>query len=232
MVRQFKYLLALAPLFLNACNDSNNSSGPSGPYANVQFVHASPDAPEVSVLVDGQVLINELDYAEGTGEISLSPGSHTIEVDALNPSGPTAVIGPVAVNLTQNNDYVIVAEGPAASVAPVTFPHPLSQVAATNTRVQVLHAAPAAGSVAVYVTAPGADLSTSTPLGGGPLAYQAGVGPTDIPAGTYEIRITPANATVTAVTATKTTTVFGESVVFSTTVTPAAPATGASRMVS
>ena len=195
MIRHARYLLALAPLLITACNDSSGSGGPSGPYPNVQFVHASPDAPAVSVRIDGQLFLDELDYAEGTGEISLPPGSHTLEVDALNPAGPTPVIGPVTVSFAQNTDYVVVAEGPVASIAPVTFPHPLSAVAAANTRVQVLHAAPAAGPVAVYVTAPGASLASSTPLDGGPLAYQAGVGPTDIPAGTYEIRITPANAT-------------------------------------
>ncbi len=44
--------------------------------------------------------------------------------------------------------------------------------------------------MAVYVTAPGADLASSTPLG--TVAYQGSLGPIDLPSGPYEIRITPA----------------------------------------
>jgi hypothetical protein len=58
-----------------------------------------------------------------------------------------------------------------------------------------VHAAPAAPAVAVYLTAPAADLSSSTPLGTGILAFMGAIGPNDVPSGAYEIRLTPAGST-------------------------------------
>jgi hypothetical protein len=74
----------------------------------------------------------------------------------------------------------------------VVFSHPQSAIAPSMTRVQVLHAAPAAPSVSVYVTAPGAALASSAPFA--TFAFKGSVGPTDIPSGEYEIRVTPAGA--------------------------------------
>lgn len=188
---------AVAPLLLTACLDSSTSNpyGPSGPTANLQVLHASPDAPAVNVLIDGQPALNDLDYAQGTGELWIAAGSHTVTIQAQTPSGPTTLVGPTSVDLQQGNDYVIVAEGPAASIGTVVFSHPLSVVAATATRVQVLHAAPNSPAVAVYLTAPAADLTTATPLGTGSVAFMGGIGPNDVPQGAYELRITPAGAT-------------------------------------
>lgn len=188
------FLIAFVTLALAACHDGNNDNyGPVGPQANIQVVHASPDAPELSVLLDNLPFIGELHYGEGTGEIQVPAGSHTLTIQALTPTGPSTVIGPTTLSLQQGNDYVVVAEGPIAGISAQVYPHLLSTVAATSTRVQIVHAAPTAPSVAVYLTAPGADLTASTPAG--TIAFMAAIGPTDVPAGAFEIRLTPAGAT-------------------------------------
>src|SRR6202142_1501375 len=187
-------LAIMAPLLLTACWDDNNynsgPSGPSGPTANFQALHASPDAPDLIVLIDGQVWFDELHYGEGTGGMTISAGSHTVSVQAETPAGPVTVIGPTTSDFQRDNDYVIVAEGPFASMGPAVFPHPLSTVASTATRIQVVHAAPSTSAVAVYLTAPGAALSTSPPPGTGSLAFMGAIAPTDVTSGQYEIRIT------------------------------------------
>lgn len=184
---------ALAFLALPACNDGYGNNYPTGPHANAQVLHASPDAPELAVLIDGLVAVGELHYGGGTGEFPIPAGTHTVTIQALNPSGPTTVVGPTTINFQQNNDYVIEAEGAVAAISAQVYPHPLSQVAATSTRVQVVHAAPNAPSVSIYITAPGAALTSSTPFG--TIAFMAAIGPTDIAAGSYEIRATPAGQT-------------------------------------
>ena len=196
-MRRHSLLAVLAPLLLSACYDNNNygGNGYSGPTANFQFLHASADAPSLSLLIDGQVWVDSLQYAEGTGEIQIPAGSHTVSVQASTPGGPVTVIAPVSFDFQQNNDYVIAAEGAYASISSAVFTHMLSMVDSTATRIQVLHAAPGAPAIAVYVTAPGADLATSTPLGTGSLAYKGATVQSDVPAGSYEIRITPAGAT-------------------------------------
>lgn len=187
-------LALLVPLSLVACND-NSYDGVSGPTANFQILHASPDAAEVSVLIDGQPALDEVHYGWGTGELLIPAGTHVVALQTQTPNGPTALGAPVTVNFQQDNDYVFVAEGTFANAVTDVFPHPLSPVAATSTRVQVLHAAPAAPAIAVYLTAPGASLAASTPLGTGSIAFMGSIGPSDIPSGPYEIRITPAGAT-------------------------------------
>lgn len=199
-----RLLTALLPLLLAACYDHNNGYGccgyvpnppPVGPQASVQFVHASPDAPPVNVLIDGSVAIPNLDYGQGTGEQQIAAGSHTIEVQALTPGSVTTVTGPTTMTLAANTDYVFAAEGPVASISAQTYSHPLAVVGASSSQVQFVNAAPNAGNVAVYLTAPGADLASSTPFG--TVAFQAAVGPTQIPSGQYELRVTAAGAPAT-----------------------------------
>ncbi len=197
MQRTTRLLTALAPLLLAACYDDNHGyPGPTelqGPAASLQFVHASPDAPPVRVLVDGSNFIGRLDYGQGTGEQQLPAGNHTIEVQALTPGTPTTVIGPTTLMLTASTDTVVAAEGPVASLTAQSFAHDLAIVGSAMTQVQVLHAAPNAPSVSVFVTAPGADLAASSPLG--TLSFQGALGPTQIPSGAYEIRVTPGGTT-------------------------------------
>jgi hypothetical protein len=189
----------LAPILLAACYDDHHygySPAPppvQGPAASLQVVHASPDAPPVTVLIDGSTAIRSLDYGQGTGEQQLSAGAHTIEIQAQTPGAPTTVIGPTTVMLAAGTDTVLAAEGPVASLTAQPYVHTLALVGPTATQVQVLHAAPNAPSVSVFVTAPGADLASSTPLG--TFSFQGFLGPTQIPAGAYEIRVTPGGAT-------------------------------------
>jgi len=202
MLRTASPLLALVALFLSACNGddhgyygqgplaSPSSSGSQAALASLQIVHASPNAPPVNVLVDGAVFARDLDYGQGTGEQQLPAGPHTIEVQALTPGTPTTVIGPTTVGLNTDTDTVIAAEGPVASISAQTFAHTLASIGPASTQLQVLHAAPNAPSIAVYVTAPGADLASSTPLG--TAAFQAAIGPTQIASGEYEVRVTAA----------------------------------------
>jgi hypothetical protein len=174
-------------------NGANGVPPANGQQALLEVFHASPDAPPVNVLLDGQVLYSNLDYPQGTGQIPVdATQSHTLAVQAQTPGAPTTVIGPLTESFTANTVYTIVAEGPVASLGPVVFSHPQTAIAPSATRIQVVHAAPTAPSVSVYATAPGAALSASAPLG--TFAFMGSIGPTDVPSGQYEIRVTPAGA--------------------------------------
>jgi len=180
-------------LVLSACGGGGYDYypiGPVGPTANVQFIHASPDAPELAVLIDGQMAVPSLYFGQGTGESPVSAGSHTVTIQALNPAGPTTVVGPTTINFEQGNDYAIEAEGDVASISAQVYPHVLEVISPTATRVQFVHAAPGAPSVSVYVTAPGAALAAGTAFG--TTAFMNSLGPTSVTAGQYEIRLTPA----------------------------------------
>lgn len=195
MKRALWLLTTLALGLLAACDDNHGyypgpAPQPQGPLASLQFVHASPDAPPVNVLIDGSIAVGKLDYGQGTGEAQVSAGTHTITIEALTPGSPTTVIGPITASLTADTDTVVAAEGPVASIGAQTYPHTLATVGANVTQVQVLHAAPNAPSISVYVTAPGADLSSSTPFG--TASFHGAIGPAQIASGPYEIRVTAA----------------------------------------
>lgn len=191
MPRTFRPLLVLAAMALAGCGGSDNPYGfPSGPHAMIQVLHASADAPDLDVLIDGSVAIPDLDYGEDSGEYWIAAGAHTLAVQARTPGGPTTVIPATDLSFADDTIYTVVAEGGVANIGPVVFSHVASNLAAGATRVQIVHAVPSAAAVAVYVTAPGADLASSAPLG--TVAYQGSLGPIDMPSGSYEIRITPA----------------------------------------
>lgn len=161
--------------------------------STVAVLHASPDAPNVNVLVDGKTAVNGLAFGQGTAPVTLPTGAHTLAVQAQLPGGSLATVIPasgdsLSETLANNTQYVVIAEGPVASIAPQVFARPLSAVAAGKARVQVFHAAPAAPSVDVYVTAPGAGVASQTALG--TFAFKGSLGPVSVPAGSYEIYVT------------------------------------------
>lgn len=205
LLERNQILLPAAVMLLSSCGgyDQGYPTGYAGPpgyggagnstQALLEVFHASPDAPPVNVLLDGTVIYSNLGFGDGTGQIAVDPTqTHTLAVQALTPGAPTTVIGPLTESFAADTVYTIAAEGPVASLSPVVFSHSQTSIAAGAVRLQVLHAAPSAPSVSVYLTAPGASLSSSAPLGS--FAFQGSLGPTDISAGQYEIRVTPAGA--------------------------------------
>lgn len=182
---------ALAALALAGCSNDDSGFVPP-PTAQLRVVHASPDAPPVDVLVGGTAIAQDLDFREGTGFVELAAGTAQVTVRARTPGELTTVIGPAGVNLAADRQYTVIATGTVASIAPLVLERPRTPVAAGAVRVQVVHAAPAAPAVSVYVTAPGADLAASAPLG--TFAFRESLGPAEVPGGQYQVRVTPAGA--------------------------------------
>ena len=54
-------LLLAASAMTAACGDDGDNIGPDATTARVRVVHASPDAPNVDVLVDGAVTLSDLE---------------------------------------------------------------------------------------------------------------------------------------------------------------------------
>ena len=201
MKRIGRWLTGLVSVVLAGCGSDYSSGGyvppPPGTYANLQFVNASPDAPPIDVLLDGTTVIRHLDYGEGTGEQPIPPGSHSLTIQIETPGAPTTVVGPTTLDAVANMDYVVAVEGNVgtnpATITTVVFPHTLALVPAQSTQIQVLNATSGPAALAVYLTAPGADLASSTPLG--TAAYQGSVGPTQVAAGSWQIRLATTDGT-------------------------------------
>lgn len=195
MKRLISLVSVVAALGLAACNH-DNSEDPAPPRApesepvfQVQVLHASPDAPAVDVYFDGVERLSDVDYKQGSGKFNLPAGDVTVEVVGQTPSGEVTVIGPATLSFSADMTYSIVALNSVAEIEPFIIAESNSAVAAGAARVQVLHAAPMAPRVDVYATAPDADLASTAPLG--TFSFKETLGPVEVTAGDYQIRVTP-----------------------------------------
>lgn len=193
-----KFLVVCSVLVLAACDSDNNNRNnqPEEPPApapaqfGVQVLHGSSDAPAVNVLVDGAEVLGGVDYKVGSAQLDLDVGTYTIQVDGILPGGNAAVIGPVDLDFVADTIYTIAAVNDVAAIEPVVISQPDVPVSAGSARLFVLHGSAAAPQVDVYVTTPGADLTASAPVG--TFSFKETVGPAEVAAGDYQIRVTAA----------------------------------------
>lgn len=179
-----KLLLMAAVATLAACNDSDDT-------AQLRIIHASPDAPAVDVRANGNVVATGLDYGAATAQLEVDEGTISLQVDARLPGGSTtAAIGPVDVTLDDETLYTVLAVGNVAQISPLVLSQPDAPVPSGQVRLRVVHAAPQAPAVDVYLTAPDAALGSSAPAG--TMAFRQDIGPVEVPAGTYRVRVTAA----------------------------------------
>lgn len=183
---------ALGMLMLVGCGGSDKQMVPLA-YASVRIVHASPDAPSVDINLNGSSSVTDLDYGQATGAFTVKPGALNVSVLGRLPGNARpAVIGPADIMLAAGGAYAVLAVNNAAAIEPLVVTRETSAVSASSVRLQVVHAAPAAPAVAVYVTTPGADLAASAPVGS--FAFKEVLPAATISAGDYQIRVTPAGA--------------------------------------
>jgi hypothetical protein len=203
---RYALVCLLTAIAMAAC--SSSSSGGANPPAlatpsfTMQVFHASPDAPAVNVSLSGTTAVSGgsldgIDYKSGSEALALAPGNYDVQVDGILPTGDVTVIGPASVSFEADSKYYVVAVNDVANIAPVVLEQANTPVAAGSTRVRVLHAAPMAPQVDVFVTAPGADLAASAPLG--TIAFGEDLGPVEVTAGDYQIRVTLPGAPATVV---------------------------------
>ncbi|MEM7430744.1 MAG: DUF4397 domain-containing protein [Pseudomonadota bacterium] len=193
-----KLLIAFgAMLVVAGCDsDSGNRVQPNPPpppppetFA-LQILHASPDAPAVNVLADGNEVVAGLDYKSGTAALELEVGTYSIQVDGILPNGTTTVIGPVDLTFDADTTYTVVAANDVANIEAIVASQDRAAPAAGNAKLFVIHGASAAPQVDVYVTAPGADLTASAPVG--TFSFGETIGPAEVAAGDYQVRVTAA----------------------------------------
>lgn len=160
----------------------------------VRVFHASPDAPKVNLWVNDAVAASDLDYQASTGYLVLDEGTYNIAVEGVIPGGNAVVIGPVDLSLEANTDYDVIAVNSVSDIEPLVLSDTGSLSDNTKVRVRVAHLAAAAPAVKVFVTAPGADLAGASPLG--TFSFKETLGPVEVAAGDYQVRVTLADNTL------------------------------------
>jgi hypothetical protein len=186
--------LLLAATALTAACDDDDNTGPESE-SRIRVVHASPDAPNVDVLLDDEEVLSDVPYLEASDYLEASAGAHNVKVNAAGTA--TAVID-TDVTLAEGADYTMIASGLAAEITPIVLLDDNSTPAAGTARVRAIHGAPGAPAVDVYVTAPGADIETALPVLTG-VEFGDVADYLEVPAGDYQVRVTPAGTKVLAI---------------------------------
>lgn len=166
-------------------------AGAATAHAGVRVVHASPDAPNVDVYVNGtpgvsSPAFSNLPFRSGTAYAPLPTGNYSFKVT------PNAAAAPVVIDVNQaidgSTDYSVVAINFLSSITalPLVDDNTINPNAA---RVRFVHAAPDVPLVDVTVAGGGPTLFNAVAFGtsGG---YQS------VPGGTYnlEVRLDSNNA--------------------------------------
>jgi len=184
--------LALTVGLATACSEDDTTQ--PALTAGVQVVHASPDAPNVDVLVDGAIVLTNVPYKAASGYLSVPAGTRNVKVRA---TGTTTTVIDADLPLSAGMSYTVMATGPVASIQALVLTDDLSNPAAGNVKLRLVHAAPSAPTVDIYVTAPGADISALAPtLAGVPFRGYSDY--LEVPAGSYQVRVTPAGTKTVA----------------------------------
>jgi len=118
-----------------------------GQVADLRVVHASPDAPNVDVYVNGGLAFENLPFNEATVYASLLPDTYNIQVA---PTGTQTFVIDVDLPVDADTDYTVVAVNEVASIAPFVLVDD-NTIDADNARVRFFHASPDAPEVDIVV---------------------------------------------------------------------------------
>ena len=189
----------VAPIGLTVLTDSAAT-----PFVNIEdvrtrfrAVHASADAPNVDVLVNDVLLpsLTNVPFGVGSAYLTVQPATYNIKVA---PTGSTNAVIEADLSLERGVDYTVAAINPVASIKALVLVDDNTPPAAGNVKVRLIHAAPSAGLVDIYITAPGADI-TSMPATISNFDFEDNSGYLEVPAGDYQVRITLATTKTVAI---------------------------------
>jgi hypothetical protein len=119
--------------------------------ATVRVVHASPGAPNVDVLVDGQAVVQDLAFGAATDYFALPDGDHKIQVVPTGQTADAALID-TDLNVDAGDAYVFVAMNRLNDIEGKVFDVNVDDVDSGKARVRVIHASPDAGEVDISVS--------------------------------------------------------------------------------
>lgn len=180
-------LILGATLFTAACGDDHHS--------RLRVVHASPDAPNVDVAIDGKTVLTDVPYETASKYLTIGSGTRHVEVRA---TGTTTDVIDAKPNFDANKDYTILAVDFVANIAPLVLTDDNTPPASGNIKLRLVHGSPSAGPVDIYVEAPGTDINTVTPTLSN-IPFKAASDYLSVPAGSYEVFITPTGTKTVAI---------------------------------
>ena len=179
-----KIFLALIFALICGC-----SSGGSDNDALLRVFHASPDAPDLELLIDGEVERTGLGYLELFDYFGIDDGIRNL---VLKEANGFTVLFDADIFFDQDIDYTLIVTDFEEEAEGIFLEDFNVAPDSGRVRIRVVHAAPSAGAVDVFVTAPEDDITF-----GGPTVPDASFGDatgfSESDAGLYQVRVTAQN---------------------------------------
>jgi len=135
---------------LIGCSDDNTTTPTPTQTANLMVVHASPDAPQVDVYLDGTKVRDTLSYPGNTSYLQITSGTRNIKVNVAGTN--TTVIGPVDLSFDANSNNSIFAIDSVSKISPLVVKDDLTVPATGKAHIRFIHLSPNAPGVDISVT--------------------------------------------------------------------------------
>ncbi len=126
----------------------------------ITVVHAVADAPGVDIYLNGQLAIENLQFAETSGYTAIPAGTYSIDVVPTAGALEDSVLNVPSLAVETGMAYEVAAVGTLDSIQPQVYPVDLSPLPPgpegtplQNTRVRVVHAVPDAPAVNITIIA-------------------------------------------------------------------------------
>lgn len=190
-----KFLLSAAALLIL----TSGFASAQATNARIRVVHASPDAPAVDITVNGGKVLENLPFRQYSEYLSVPAGAYTF---GINVTGTDTVVATLPATLAAGQDYTAIAMGYAGGGTPgfeVVVLADNNELPANNgVKIRVVHGAPGAPAVDVYVTTPfetlmGKDATLTN------VPFKAASGYLTVPTGNYQARVAVAGTKTVAI---------------------------------
>jgi hypothetical protein len=119
--------------------------------ASVRFVHASPDAPAVDVIVDGAVVASDLAFGQATDFLSVSPDEHQVQIVPSGSDAASAVID-TTFDPEGGSNYIVAASGLLTEIEAKIYDVHKDDLDSGKSRLRLINLSPDDANVDMYVT--------------------------------------------------------------------------------
>jgi hypothetical protein len=169
--------------------------GGNSDYAYLKFIHASPGAPNVDIQLASASAAQNTAYGFATSGYGQVYAGTNEKVQVFAAGKDTTAVLSANSTFTKNQYYTILALNTPDKLQAAIENDDLTPPASGDFKIRVVHGSPSAGSVDVYVTAPGVSLTDpKNPVT--PVLSKFTFGTVtkylQVPAGSYEVRVTAA----------------------------------------
>jgi hypothetical protein len=158
------------------------AQNPTETDASVRFVHASPDAPAVDVLIDGAVVASDLSFGQATDALSVSPDEHQMQVVPTGQSADSAVID-TKLDPDGGTTYIVAISGLLKDIEAKVYDVHKDDLDAGKSRLRLINLSPDDTNVDLYVT--GGDKLFDD------LSFGKASDYTDLDVGSYDLEVRP-----------------------------------------